>query len=720
MKRYATHVVSIIFVALLTAAGMNARPARPGRITITQPDGTTFTTTIKGDEWFRIHTTEDGKAVIRDNDGWWSYAVYDNDGKKKSTGYHVGKSVPQAVLNQSMIINTGAMTHNARMKREVLQRKRQEKPFMGRAAGASSSSTKRGIVILVAYKDVPFTYTQSDFYNMMNQQGYNGSGSAKDYFNDQFGGACGFEFDVSPVVTLSGNRKWYGENDYNGEDKRPAEMVEEACRLADAAGVDFSLYDQDNDGEVDNVHVFFAGGDEAEGDGDDRIWAHQWYITSGAGLTKLTLDGKVIDRYSCSSELSRPYYNSSKYYIAGIGAFCHEYSHTLGLPDFYDTDYEDNGWSAGLWSFTSVMDGGSYNNNGNTPPYYNAIEREILGLADPIIITEGMSCSMDPIHESGKCYRMETDRKNEYYLFECRAAEGWDKHIGGEGMLVYHIDKRDNDLWDYYNEVNATLLHQCADLIEADGRSDNYETASDSQVSNIGSIFFPYRNNTTLSASTKPALKYWSGAKCPITIKDITKNGSTISFSAVGKNTVTPPKPADVTFAAFTDAVLINFNSSVSFAGDAKIRCYTDTWEQTITVSPYESGKYSVTIGNLKPNATTYKADIWFETDGMKGTVTTINFMTKTLPEIGWPYIYLNYALRNDDGSFIKGDSFPLRVNNASAAEKIIWKFNGKTIGPKDGYFTVSESGTLKAEIYFEDGSKSIIVKEIIAKEQVL
>lgn len=716
MKGYITRLITGLTCIVVAAASMDARPARPGRLRLTQPDGTSFTTIMKGDEWFRIHTTEDGKAVIKDSDGWWSYAVYDEKGGKRSTGYHVGKNTPQAVLNQSMIINTGAMRINALKKRETQKKNLLKKPLLKSAAGTSTTGTRRGLVILAAFKDVPFTYATDDFFNMMN----NKDGSAKEYFNAQFGGTHEFEFDVSPVVTLSGNRKWYGENDYNGNDKRPAEMAAEACRLADEAGVDFSLYDMDSDGEVDNVHVFFAGGDESEGEGENCIWAHQWNITTGAGLAKLTLDGKVIDRYSCSSELSRPNYSSSKYEIAGIGAFCHEYSHTLGLPDFYDTDYEDNGWSAGLWSYTSVMDGGSYNNGSNTPPYYNVIEREILGLVEPVIIKEGMSCSMGPIHKDGRCYRMETDQKNEYYLFECRLAENWDKYIGGSGMLVYHIDKRNQDTWDYYNEVNAMLSHQCADLIEADGRDDNYAKASNSTISNIGGIFFPYRLNTTLSASSTPALKYWSGAKCPIIIKDIVKDGNTISFSAVGKNTVTPPKPADVKFAAFTDAVLINFNSSTAYEGNAMIKCYTDTWNQTLSISPYETGKYSITIEGLKPNATTYKADIWFETDGMKGTVTTINFMTKTLPETGWPYIYLNYALRGDDGSFVKGDRFPLRVNNASGAEKVIWKFNGRTIGPKDGYFTVSENGTLKAEIYFKDGSKSIIVKEIIAKEQQL
>lgn len=714
MRRYSINLIFVLFGILMASGPADARPAKPGITVITQPDGTTFTTILKGDEWFRIHTTRDGKAVIKDPDGWWSYAVYDNAGLKTSTGYHVGKDTPQAVLSQSMVINTGAMRINAARKREVLNRMMTREADARKMTKAAASEVRRGLVILAEYKDVSYTYTPEDFRNMMNQKGFNTTGSAKDYFDDQFKGMYEFSFDVSPIVTLSREREWYGGNDLEDSDRRPAEMVQEACRLAHEAGVDFSLYDMDNDGEVDNIHVFFAGGDEAEGDGDDRIWAHQWYITSGAGLPELKLDGKVIDRYSCSSELSRSVYGSKVTYdIAGIGAFCHEYSHTLGLPDFYDTDYDENGLCAGMWSVTSIMDGGSYNNNSCTPPYYNALERELLGITQPIMIQEGESYSMGPVHEEGVCYRMDTDRKGEYYLFECRAAEGWDRYIGGEGMLVYHVDRTNTTLWEY-NEVNTRLSHQCADLIEADGRSN--DLSSYSYISDISGLFFPYKTVTTLSATSSPALKYWSGAKCPITIKNIARSGKTVSFSAVGKNTVTPPKATDVKFASFTDAVLINFSSSTEYKGNAKVRCYTDTWSNTVEVAPYETGKYSVTISGLKPNSTPYKADIWFENEGLKGASVTINFMTKTLPDIGWPYIYLNYAKRNSDDSFVKGERFPLRVNNASDAAEITWVFNKKIITPADGYFTVTESGTLKAVIVYEDGSSYVIIKEITAK----
>ena len=713
MKQALHNLIIYILVILLTTGITDARPARPGRTIVTQPDGTTINTIIKGDEWFHIHTTEDGKAIIKDADGWWNYAIYDQNGEKKSSGYHVGKDTPKVVLSQSMMINTSAMRENAARKRELMMSRLQERQMKKAASGNSSQKTMRGLIILAAFNDVPFKYTPADFNETMNVK----QGCAKEYFNDQFEGIYEFEFDISPIVTLSGNRKWYGENNSFGDDKRPAEMAKEACELAYAAGVEFSKYDMDGDGEVDNVHIFYAGGDESEGDGDDRIWAHQWSL-SDAGLTTLKLDGKTIDRYSCSSELTIPSSLSTNYVIAGIGAFCHEFSHILGLPDFYDTDYERNGYSTGLWGSTSLMDMGSYNNNGNTPPNYNAIEREILGLSTCMTITEGASYSMGPINEDRKFFRMETDRNTEYYLFECRAAEGWDKHIGGDGMLVYHIDKSSSRQWNYQNSVNCQLSHQCADLIEADGRSDNFEGITSALWNNIAGVFFPYKSNTSLSATTTPALKYWSGSKCPLSIRNITKNGKAISFSVVGQNTVTPPKATDVKFAAFTDAVLINFSNSTDYNGYARIKCYNDSWSKTIDVAPYADGMYSVTIEGLEPNAKTYKAEIWFEIDGLKGNVTNISFMTKTEPETEWPYIYLNYADRGEDNSFIKGKSFPLRVNNASDATKIVWKFNGKEIKSADGYYTVTGDGSLKAEIYHEDGSKTVVVKEIIAKEE--
>ena len=124
-----------------------------------------------------------------------------------------------------------------------------------------------------------------------------------EYFDAQFGGKVEFRFDVSDVVTLPGTRKDYGANDESGQDNAPAMMIIDACRLADA-DIDFSMYDDDSDGEIDNVFVFFAGEDEAEGADEECIWSHAWYIYNGAGYN-MSLDGKRLNRYACTSELTR-------------------------------------------------------------------------------------------------------------------------------------------------------------------------------------------------------------------------------------------------------------------------------------------------------------------------------------------------------------------------------------------------------------------------------
>ena len=217
-------------------------------------------------------------------------------------------------------------------------------------------------------------------------------------------------------------------------------MVMEACKLADEK-IDFKKYDQDGDGEVDNVFVFFAGLDEASGAEEDHIWSHAWFIMDGAG-EDLFLDGVRINRYACAAELEGNTYDKS--YMTAIGTFCHEYSHTLGLPDFYDTDYPEGGFAAALWLCTSLMDGGNYNNNGNTPPYFNAIEREILELSQPVVISEPGTYEMLPINK-GTYYRINTTTENEYFLLEYRDNSLWDKYIGGSGVLVYHIDKSTKD-----------------------------------------------------------------------------------------------------------------------------------------------------------------------------------------------------------------------------------------------------------------------------------
>lgn len=699
------HKIITFLICALCSLSAVSRPAHIGKYTIRQPDGTSFQAKCFGDEFIRIKTTSDGHAIIQEADGWWCYAEFTPEGERRSTGVRIGQAASPDILNRSRNIPFTQLNEYARRLRYA-GRKENTLPFMQKAGAVTRSetkATKHGLVILAQYKDVKFRHSRTDFEDMLTKEGYshNGAtGSAKEYFGAQFGDKMDFSFDVSEIVTLPSNREYYGTNNHYGQDMRPAEMIADACRLADEY-MDFSIYDDDGDGCVDNVFVFFAGEDEAEyPDQEYLIWSHAWYLESGAGLS-LQLDGKKIDSYACTAELS---YGS----LAGIGTFCHEYSHTFDLPDLYDTDYSDNGWAAGVWGWTSLMDSGNMNNASNTPPYYNAIEREILGIAEPVVIEADGTYTLEPLHSSNLFYRIDTDATGVYYLIECRKETGWDGYIGGSGMLIYCIDKssRYQKRWSIDNTVNAYADHQCADIVEADARDDIFMSDSDyiSKISSIRGIFFPNRATETVEITPE------------ISMTNIRMEGDDIKFSIVGfSDDSTPPVATGLKAEAFMDAAIISFESSWEFQGDATV-----TWGRTgqgateTIVRPYEPGKYAVILTGLTPGNKTYTANVCFNIGEIAGESRSISFMTSKTSPVDWPYIVIGKNRSNTDGTFAKGTKIPLITCNTSDAEAVRWTFNDGDIVPGgDCYFTVEESGTLRAYVAWEDGSEDIIEKKI-------
>ncbi len=740
-------ITAIAMMALCgTASDSWAAPARKHLITYTQPDGATFRGYVRGDEFCHVCTTASGRTIVKDEDGWWCYASLAADGSLAATGGRVSAS--EASVSAFSAAH-GTIFPKASERRRTFNENVARKPMMRNFLAQDGAATKsaampkqkHGIVILAQFSDVPFTYTRQNFVDLLTKKGYshNGAvGSALDYFNDQFNGEVEFSFDVSEIVTLPNERAYYGGNDRNGEDKNAEQMIIDACRLASEKGTDFSKYDDDNDGYVDNVFVFFSGGDEADGAGDDCIWSHAYYIESGA-KKHLTLNGKKIDSYACTSELTAEIdeYNGAygitgNYFLAGIGTFCHEYSHTFGLPDLYDTDYEKSGGQAeALWTCTGLMDGGNMNDYGNTPPYYNAIDREYLGIGEALTLEEG-SHKLEPIHLNGRYYRLDTGTKDEYFLIECRSNKTlWDKHIGGKGMLIYHIDKSNNSAgssdyyegvltaakrWDY-NEVNCRRDRQCADLVEADPNvvrqaqsgSSFYPTAAQ-----VAKIFFPSGTHNTLGPDN--GLSGWDGNGCGVQIYGIqTESDGSVSFS-VGK-----PKEVSATVrkdvfqnAAILEIEMFNADGEITIKYGLSGKSLTSG----ISADADETGKYVVRLDGLTPRQA-YTAEIYATVDGAQTKVTTASFTTKPVSGT-YPAIIVDVEGRNDDGSFASGAKIPLVLNNATAAKKVEWYFDGKAMDTaEDCYLTVERTGTLKAVMTYSDGVQTSIYKKVVVQNQL-
>jgi len=472
-----------------------AIPAKRRQFTVTQSDGTQLTLMLVGDEnlhyYLNVNTNE--KMLRGDNGDYYvmSETTY-NERKQKA-------NVRRSEANKSRIERL-----NARRNTSVATNGQKR---VG-SVGGGITGDKKGLVILVNFSDktLASSHTQSVFNNQFNQEGYSVGGhigSVHDYFYDQSYGKFNLTFDVVGPVTVSKTMSYYGSNDSSGSDKYPATMVIEACKLADAKGVNFADYDWDGDGYVDQVYVIYAGYGEAYGAASNTIWPHEWTLSYakqyGDGSGVLTLDGKKIDTYACSCELS----GTSGSTLNGIGTACHEFSHCLGYPDFYDTDYSGG---IGMDNF-DVMSGGSYNGPdgcGEVPSGYTAYERWQAGWLEPEIIDGAETITdMPALNDEGAAYIIFNEKETkEYFLLENRKANKWFKYFAdaeaGHGLFITHVDEDEDARED--NTPNDDASHQRMTWVAADG---NYGTYSSSDKSWLISEaegkgdFFPGTKNVT-------------------------------------------------------------------------------------------------------------------------------------------------------------------------------------------------------------------------------
>ena len=725
----------IFYICFCLAPALLAAPARKGLLNLRQPDGTVVQAYLTGDENGHLVLTPDGCALVQDAEGWWCYARYDFYGHRLNTGVHVGDpDTPGEIVAASRSIPYDLIGRRraARVRRALPLRQRE----LARTRSGESGGVRHGLIILAQFQDLPFTYSRNDFEKLINGDGPE---TALSYFKDQWKDSYTFRFDISEIVTLPNKFAYYGTNNDDGEDEKAAEMIIDACEAV-GPEIDFSNYDYDGDGEVENVFVFYAGPNESEGAGDNYIWPHMWYAQSGAGIT-YRRDGVLVDNYACTSELRLDANLTTYTTLATIGTFCHEYTHTFGIPDLYDTDDEDSGGnSEAMWNSIDLMDAGNHNDEGKTPPNYSAVERWFFGMSEGKPLTQGVH-TLRPVQENGDYYILETDDEDEIYLFECRQKHGWDTNIGGNGLLVYHLDwsmrpagestsagrvVKAQERWEL-NEVNARPDHQCVDLVEPDPEArQKYQTAVKNR--NYAAIytlashaFWPDDDVSVFSCDTDPAFTFWSGASSPLGLTDIRRNADgSVTFTVFNAQEDAAPAVKIDAQTVFQDASIIQWSSvDPAFTGNSIIRYGpADAPQLTeVEVRPYETGKYAFVIDGLTPS-TAYKVQLLCRNGNVPGPVNgNASFTTKSDKKAGsYPYIYLKDATRGTGGTFAPDTPIALRVYNAPDALGVAWYFDGKAISPgADGYYHLTRSGELKAVISYP-GSTDIIVKKIVVK----
>ncbi len=460
----------LLFLSLLSAssATMMAIPAWNKPIQQLLPDGSTIETVRHGDENFHYTTLSNGDLIAKGTDGFFYYAEVSDNGILP-TVYKVGDNIPA----QKHIKSASATTAIERLRRNALKRRAvnttQTKPRV------NTQNQQHGLVVLVEFNDKKMKRTRQDYINMLNQEGYSddkATGSAHDYFHDTSYGKYNPTFDVYGPYTAEYGYQYYGRNNSNGDDSHATDLVVEACRLA-ARDADLSSYDYNGDGYIDYVYVFYAGEGEANSDDDNAIWPHRWYVIPGENFDgDPDVGGAKVYDYACSNEICKGNVADIGTDLEGVGTFLHEFGHVLGFSDHYSTNSSNSVLDPG---FYDVMASGSYLNFGRTPVAYNTYERMYQGWLTPVQIHpsfEGDNITLNTI-DSGEALLLTADGSAHnmdgvspspanYYLIECRNAEGWDYYSGyngyngGQGdcgLLITKI-QYDKTKWED-NTVNA-------------------------------------------------------------------------------------------------------------------------------------------------------------------------------------------------------------------------------------------------------------------------
>ena len=522
--RFFTKILLALGFLACTATAAYAVKAYPYPIKVTQPDGTTITIQVHGDE-FLNWTTAGNRLVEKGSDGFYYYASFNSDGTKS-----ISKSRATSTTLASFTASVSGNTVRPPQAAIAAAKAKRSTARIGNPDLAKGE--RKFLVMLIEFSDLEFTVSnpRDAFSRLLNEQGYRdngGTGSSYDYYYQNSNGEFDPTFDVVGPFKVNGRHSSYGD-DY--DEYGAAKLLAEACRIANA-DINFADYDQDRNGQVDNIFFYFAGHNAAEGAGGDCIWPHK-YELYGSIVGELTLDGVNLNTsYACTSE----YRGDRGSDMAGIGTFTHEFGHVIGLPDLYDTNYDKDGMPTAPGPGTlSLMCNGSYNNDGRTPPYLGGLERALLGWLDLTEWKESGIKTLNPIHDN-EAYMTPTNNKTpeddplngEYYVYEYRDGTGWDAYIGATGVAIYHVDRRDSYLrgWDVSNTVNADPNHECYDLIESSGNPN--------AATNIEKLYPGSTNNREFSSTSNPASVDWNGDPTGFNITEITDNARNATLMLV-------------------------------------------------------------------------------------------------------------------------------------------------------------------------------------------
>lgn len=459
-----------------------AVPAMRNVVSVAQADGTTLQVRLHGDEYFHYVTTADGYLLQKNRTGVYEYGLVDivSDTARLSgiAAHNVGRRTAAELQFLKSVDVQAVSAYAARKNRQVRAQKSPLSHGVAKTVGHVQNVPK-GLVILVDLVDQTHTKgasARSYFDEMMNKKGFSAdgaTGSVRDYFAASSHDVYTPQFEVVGPFKVSKTTDYYAGR--NGWDY-VYQMVNEACSLAYESGVSFADYDLDGDKVVDYVYVIYAGYSAAQ-HAENAIWPHSANLSMfDVRPADRTYGGYTIDLYACGSELD----GTSGQHLAGIGTFCHEFGHVIGMPDYYDTQDDHNDETVGRWN---IMDYGCYNNDGRTPPLYSAYDCFYMGWTTPTLMNSPENVTLEPLAASHQTRVVTANgtmpvatTATNMWFFENRQQQGWDAYLPGHGLLVTKV-KYNAKAWQQ-NIVN-TESEMYFDIQEAAGKKSFYGNDTD-------------------------------------------------------------------------------------------------------------------------------------------------------------------------------------------------------------------------------------------------
>ena len=566
----------LLFGLLFAAMTAGAVKMKPGINIIKQADGTTITVRAYGDEDLSYFLASDGTLLYQEGTNFYIAGVK-ADGTLYSTGVLAHEPSMRTIKEISAIKAQNAKAFYNSMETQAKANKVRREPMTPDNSLLPSLGKHKIPVILVEFSDVEFSVEnpKATFDKYLNgkelfnketdpEMGQNYAGVAK-YFKDMSFGKFEPEFEVYGPVNLGKPLATYGAG-YSSQENMGL-LLTDACTAVDDE-VDFTQYDSNDDGNIDLIYIIYAGFSQSiAGNSTDCIHPKSGYLS----LAK-SFDGMDVKRYGVNNELNgTPADQANGPIINGIGLFCHEFSHCMGLPDLYpksgsiaEACINQN------MDYWSLMDAGEYTANGYRPTAYTAWERERLGWMEIGTLTGPSNVELKSLDEGGAAFRIYNDKDetgHEYYIVENVQNNGWNKNLFGNGLMVTHVDYLSSQFSLGGCKVNNTEGHPRMHVMAADGMfvpeyflgstiEDSYITflkehnadlvakyggqvfsIDDYKAEAAGDLFPGTSNATSLTDDSQP-MKAWTynGEKMGKPITDITNDTEKgiVSFKFMG------------------------------------------------------------------------------------------------------------------------------------------------------------------------------------------